>query len=124
MSMRKICKIHGVAKSTFHELVKEGRTFSGCGRKIGKYLTREEEDKLADKMRNLAYAGHEVTWASMIELVKQELDMAGKGQVTPNRDFVRRFAKRHNLAQHVTSLTYSFRGNGTVHMWPQLDDFV
>ena len=107
--MRKICQIHGVAKSTFYDLVKEGRTFSGGGRTIGKYFTRKEEDRLADKMRNLASAGHEVTWASMMELVKQELGMAGKGQITPNKDFVRRFAKRHNLAQHVSNLSYSFR---------------
>ena len=122
--MRKICQIHGVTKSTLHDLVKQGRTISESGRKVGKYLTKEEEDMLADKMRNLAYAGHEMTWASMLELVKKELSLLGKGQVIPNTYFVRRFAKRHNLAKHVVNLSYSFRNKGALHMWPQLNDFI
>ena len=75
-------------------------------------------------IRNLACAGHEVTWASMMELVKQELSMVGKGEVIPNKDFVRRFTRRHNLAKHVINLSYSFRSNGAVHMWPQLEDCI
>ena len=124
MSLRKISLIHKVAQSTLHELVKEGKTFSGSGRNVGKYFTKKEEDRLADKMRNMAYAGHEMTWASMLELVKQELSLLGKGEVIPNTYFVRRFAKRHDLAKHVVKLSYSFRNMGALHMWPQLDDVI
>ena len=124
MSLRKISLIHKVAQSTLHELVKEGKTFSGSGRNVGKYFTKKEEDRLADKMRNLAYAGHEITWASMLELVKKELSLLGKGQVIPNTYFVRRFAKRQDLAKHVVNLSYSFRNKGALHMWPHLDEFI
>ena len=46
--MRKICQIHGVTKSTLHDLVKQGRTISESGRKVGKYLTKDEEYRLSE----------------------------------------------------------------------------
>ena len=115
MTVKRISQIHGVANATLSDLIRQGKSFTGRGKAIGKYFSMVEEEMLADKMKNLAMAGHEITWANMLDMVKQELIRTGRKQLDPNISFVRRFAKRHNLKNFINRKTVA------LHMWPPLD---
>merc|ERR1712098_601249 len=110
--------------STLHDLITTGKSFSGRGRVIGKYFSMSEEKMLAEKMRSLVIAGHELTWASMLDIVKQELCKSGRSQITPNVTFVRRFAKRHNLINHVKKVNNHFSKSGPVALWKQINYYT
>ena len=109
MSLRKICKIHGVAQSTLHVLIMKGKSFSGSGRSA-KYLSKDEEDMLAEKTKSLFGAGFELTWANLQDLVREEFDSlvqrdpsrSHPPQNWPNIHYVRRYAKRNSLTQFIT----------------------
>ena len=115
MSLSRISKLHGVARSTLHKLVKKGKPFSGSGSKVKKYLSKDEEEMLAEKSKSLVLAGFELTWANLQELIKQELDsllMKDSERIAaplnwPNLAFTRRFATRYNIINLVSKKNYS-----------------
>jgi len=112
LNLKKISEIHGVARTTLHELIKKGKSFSGSGSKVGKYFSKCEEEMLAEKTKSLVRAGFELTWANFRDLIKQELDsiVSKDSKRTtapphwPNVHYARRFAARYSLKEHIVKM--------------------
>ena len=112
-SMRKCSNFYNICNSTLRNLIKKDVQYQGSGNKLS-CLTQQEEISIVAHIKWRASIGCGMDWRQLEFLIQEVLlgvkesnperttGYESTGQM-PNKDFVKRLAKRHNLSLRRTS---------------------